>query len=305
MRRTDILPGIQMIYRDDSIRERFVPKKYEKDWIYIEYCLDGYVECKDIDGSCDRFGPNDLYIWKDRFYGRIDHVPNCSYRGISIQIRMQKALESLQEYFPKMENYLENIWKKYCLGRQPFLMKGDNRIRRIFHEFSMSEIWLSDFSLRQIEYFQLKILELLFLLEEQEITLEAGNYYPKGIVEKIKSIKQEICKAPNKKADIKKIASLYGISVTMVKKGFRQIYGQTIPGYIRSYRLDQAAYCLLESRQSILEIAAAAGYENPGKFAAAFRKKFGISPREYRRMGIAMHEREKGEEMPNFLDDLD
>ena len=42
-----------------------------------------------------------------------------------------------------------------------------------------------------------------------------------------------------------------------------------------------AAKCLREGRMSVTEVAERVGYENAGKFSAAFRQAFGCTPSAY------------------------
>ena len=44
-----------------------------------------------------------------------------------------------------------------------------------------------------------------------------------------------------------------------------------------------AAELLTDTALPVIEIASRVGYENQSKFSAVFRKRFGVSPREYRR----------------------
>ena len=72
------------------------------------------------------------------------------------------------------------------------------------------------------------------------------------------------------------------MSVSLLQKLFKQVYGVPVYRYIKEYRLEQAAVELVRSRKPITEIAQHAGYDNASKFAKAFRDVIGVSPREYR-----------------------
>lgn len=52
---------------------------------------------------------------------------------------------------------------------------------------------------------------------------------------------------------------------------------------VREMRMNKAAELLTGSKISVADAAAAAGYTNQSKFAAVFKKQFGVSPLEYRR----------------------
>jgi len=77
------------------------------------------------------------------------------------------------------------------------------------------------------------------------------------------------------------LARSVGMNDCTFKRGFRQVFGTTAFGYLRKHRMIQARQLLLENKMSIAEVARAVGYSHPGYFAAAFRKKFGVSPSHY------------------------
>lgn len=65
-----------------------------------------------------------------------------------------------------------------------------------------------------------------------------------------------------------------------LKKGFKQVYGMTISGYIQYYRLNYAYNGLLQGETNVSESAWAVGYTNVSHFIAAFRRQFGFTPGE-------------------------
>jgi AraC-like DNA-binding protein len=50
----------------------------------------------------------------------------------------------------------------------------------------------------------------------------------------------------------------------------------------RQQRMEEAHRLLRAGRHNVTEVAARVGYENPSKFAAAFRKHFGVRPSSVR-----------------------
>lgn len=69
-----------------------------------------------------------------------------------------------------------------------------------------------------------------------------------------------------------------GLNEVKLKEGFRALFGAPVFGYLRNHRLDEAHRLLRQRACNVTEVAQRVGYENPSKFAAAFRKRFGVSP---------------------------
>lgn len=77
------------------------------------------------------------------------------------------------------------------------------------------------------------------------------------------------------------LARQVGLNDCTLKRGFRQVFGKTAFGYLHDYRLEQARQLLQERELNISEVAHTIGFASRSYFAAAFRKKFGVSPRDY------------------------
>lgn len=81
------------------------------------------------------------------------------------------------------------------------------------------------------------------------------------------------------------VAKVAGISQWHFQRIFKALTGETLKTYIRSRRLANSLEHLLTSNLRVLDIALLAGFESQESFARAFKKAFGLSPQQYRRMG--------------------
>lgn len=80
----------------------------------------------------------------------------------------------------------------------------------------------------------------------------------------------------------KELASRYSISETSLKNYFRGVFGKNISDYMYDMRMQKAALLLASTTISVLKAGEQVGYHNQSKFAAAFKKKYGMSPLQYR-----------------------
>jgi len=63
---------------------------------------------------------------------------------------------------------------------------------------------------------------------------------------------------------------------------FRRVTGHTMSEYLRSLRLDRSAHLLASTTCRVKEVWAAVGYNHAANFDHDFKKRFGITPSEYR-----------------------
>ncbi len=78
------------------------------------------------------------------------------------------------------------------------------------------------------------------------------------------------------------MASAANVSVPTFIRHIKEIYHCTPASFLQHLRLTYACRLLAESRLPISEIAQNTGYQSISSFAALFKKKFQLTPREYR-----------------------
>lgn len=72
------------------------------------------------------------------------------------------------------------------------------------------------------------------------------------------------------------------ISTSKLTKGFSSLFGTSVHAYIIDQRLEKAASLLLESNLNVSQVAMLVGYSKASNFAAAFKRKYGVNPKNYK-----------------------
>lgn len=86
----------------------------------------------------------------------------------------------------------------------------------------------------------------------------------------------------NDKITIEELARTASISKTEVLRSFKIIVGMSPINYLNSYRLQRAAHMLIDTNKSIQEIAEDCGFNDNSYFSKLFKKKYSITPHDYR-----------------------
>lgn len=76
------------------------------------------------------------------------------------------------------------------------------------------------------------------------------------------------------------LAQQVGLSDRTLRRGFRDVFGTTVVGYLTQQRMKQAEQMLREGKYTVAEVANWVGYSHLGHFAAGFKRQFGILPGE-------------------------
>jgi AraC-like DNA-binding protein len=78
------------------------------------------------------------------------------------------------------------------------------------------------------------------------------------------------------------LAASVGTNEFTLKRNFKRVFGRPPYAFLLAHRLDAARRMLVETEQSIKEIAAAIGYAHASHFSTAFRRQFGVTPWQQR-----------------------
>jgi DNA-binding response OmpR family regulator len=79
------------------------------------------------------------------------------------------------------------------------------------------------------------------------------------------------------------LAHRVGTNQTRLGREFQTHLGMSVFEYLREQRLVRAQGLLTATDRQVQQIAVAIGFKRPGDFATAFKLRFGMTPREYRR----------------------
>ena len=79
------------------------------------------------------------------------------------------------------------------------------------------------------------------------------------------------------------VARYVGLNETTLKRGFRLVFGETVFEFSLRCRMEHALALIRDQRQPVARVAEAVGYGHQTSFATAFRRHFGVRPRDVRR----------------------
>lgn len=107
-----------------------------------------------------------------------------------------------------------------------------------------------------------------FLLDEENVL-------------KIRKAKDIILGKMSEPPSLQELADEVGISLKKLKEGFKEVYGDTVFGFLLDYKLDYARQLLDSGSYNVNEVGIKIGYSASSHFIAAFKKKFGTTPKKY------------------------
>ena len=133
-------------------------------------------------------------------------------------------------------------------------------------------------------YFKGKVYELLslFFNKNEDTDVEQCPFLvDEENVRKIRKAKEIILNQMTEPPTLQGLASEIGLNVKKLKEGFKQIYGDTVFGYLLDFKMNEARSMLDTKQYNINEISIKLGYSTSSHFISAFKKKFGTTPKKY------------------------
>lgn len=218
--------------------------------------------------------------------GKTESICYSQKRGFyfkSLKIPMRYFSSLLSDYFDNKE--LQSCEKKLFTGFSKVkITPSMERILAETRDFAhyhggLGHLYLDGRISELLAVYLSEVLEMDMLSNNNALISATDRA---SLMEAKRIIDSQIAFAPS----CQELSRLVHLSVTKLTKGFSQIFGMPVHTYIIDRRLSCAARLLLESDLNISEIAMAVGYAKPSNFAAAFRKKYGVVPKGYRKSQI-------------------
>ena len=98
----------------------------------------------------------------------------------------------------------------------------------------------------------------------------------------VEQIRQYILTSYHENITLTALASAYHMDASYLSRMFSQTYGETIIAYLTRVRMEQAIRLMGDEEKKLETISFLVGYDDYNYFSRVFRKKLGVSPREYR-----------------------
>jgi len=133
-------------------------------------------------------------------------------------------------------------------------------------------------------YFKGKVYELLSLYfnKSEDPSVEQCPFLvDEENVQKIRKAKRIIVERMTDPPSLEALALEIGLPLKKLKEGFKQIYGETVFAYLLDFKMEEARRMLNSQKYNVNEVGLKLGYSTSSHFIAAFKKKYGTTPKKY------------------------
>ncbi|MEM9274135.1 MAG: AraC family transcriptional regulator [Cyanobacteria bacterium P01_F01_bin.143] len=278
--------GIELMIFDENILvdQNLLVDHYDYCGITSKFFLNGYhsVICPGIKGVAEKYveqgGQSYLFYLPD-----IEEIEQYwggdRLKGIKISIELdiiRKFITDLDTVPKQVQRLIEDKKpQKFHTALGGLTSQMQQVIKQIWHhpyQGGISRIYLEG-----------KVLELIAMQLAQMADLEKGiinsSLKPQSI-ERIYQARDILAARLENPPSNAELAKQIGVSPRTLQRGFRELFGTTVVGYLTQKRLTKAELLLREKQLSVAEVSNMVGYSHFGYFAKVFKKRFGITPSE-------------------------
>ncbi|MFY0603446.1 MAG: helix-turn-helix transcriptional regulator [Flavobacteriaceae bacterium] len=265
-------------FQNESNENQLFERDIDSTYIQLHFCLKGASKFLFNNGAYtfDVLDKRSILLYNPQRKLPINLVINPKTTLISLLI----SIEKFHSLFSKEAGYIhflssENINKKYYDDQdiKPTVLIVLQQIINANVNSAIKDLYIKG-----------KIYELLSL-HFQKDDASVGEYCPFLVDEqnvlKIRKAKDIIIANMSEPPSLQELANEIGLNIKKLKEGFKQIYGDTVYSFLFDYKMEHARRLLESNLHNVNEVGLKVGYSTASHFIAAFKKKFGTTPKKY------------------------
>ncbi|MFD0796001.1 helix-turn-helix domain-containing protein [Maribacter chungangensis] len=264
--------------QNDRTADVQIKREINKRYIQFHFCLKGRGKFLFNDGNyaLDVSEENSLLL-----YNTQQDLPlNLSLSPGSWMVSVVMTIRKFHSLFSEEASYV------------PFL-DGENKEKKYYAQETVSPaiaVVLSQMinynlhpTIKKL-YIKGKVYELISLyfnkstdtdIEQCPFLVDEDN------VKRIRRAKELVIANMAEPPTLSELAKEVGLSLKRLKEGFKQIYGDSVYSFLFDYKMEYARRLLDSGQYNVNEIGLRIGYSTSSHFIAAFRKKYGTTPKKY------------------------
>jgi len=267
-----------LTYKNDNAFPQTIVKEVNNDFIQFHFCVKG--SCKFIFNE-GRYALNIIEENSLLLYNPNRELPiNLEASANSWVVSILISIKKFHGLFSQEADYIsflseDNKHKKYY--KDGVISPSMAIVLNQLINFSLNK-YIKDL------YFKGKAFELLSLYfnRSEEADVEQCPFLvDETNVIKIRKAKEIMISRMAEPPTLQELADEIGLNLKKLKEGFKQIYGDSVFSFLFDYKMEVARKLLESGENNVNEVGLKVGYSTSSHFIAAFKKKYGTTPKKY------------------------
>nr|WP_297786511.1 AraC family transcriptional regulator [uncultured Allomuricauda sp.] len=264
--------------QNDTKEPKLIERDIDSSYIQFHFCLKGKSKFNFNEGNyyLEVNEENSLLLYNTQKDLPLDLVvsPGSWLLSVVMTIRKFHSLFSDEaNYIPFLSE--ENKEKKYY--SQEMVSPATAVVLSQLMNFNLHP------SIKKL-YLKGKVYELisLYFNKTEDADLEQCPYLAdEDNVRRIRMAKEIMISRMAEPPTLAELSQEVGLSLKKLKEGFKQIYGDSVFGFLFDYKMEYARKMLETGKHNVNEVGLKVGYSTASHFITSFKKKFGTTPKKY------------------------
>ena len=267
-----------LTFKNEENSIQILHKDVRNDYIQFHFCIKGLCKFLFNEGTytLDILEENSLLLYNPQKDLPINLEINPNSWVVSVLISIKK----FHSLFSQEADYIS-------------FFNDDNKEKKYYKDGEISASMaivlnqLINYNLNQsIKHLYIKgkayeILSLYFNRNEDTNIEQCPFLVDETNVTKLRRAKDIIVSKMAEPPSLQELADEVGLSLKKLKEGFKQIYGDTVFGFLVEHKMEFARKMLEAGDSNVNEVGLKVGYSTSSHFIAAFKKKYGTTPKKY------------------------
>ncbi|ACT93391.1 helix-turn-helix transcriptional regulator [Dyadobacter fermentans] len=246
--------------------------------ISLHFQLKGFSNARfrDIPGDHPlRPAEYDIY-YSENFHSDIFYNRQNGFEYLALILKKEHLLQFLQQNgnpASKLAHALESSQPVALFGKgAPVTPEMHSILHRILHPPVAEDLWEM--------YVNGKILELLGLQLHQHRNEHSPSHADRETTRQLAEVYDYLCSEFLSVDSVEAVAKHSPLSEHQIREGFRREYNTSVYELVHEKRMLHARQLLLDAGMSVEAVAEVAGYTTASNFIQAFKRKFGVTPKQ-------------------------
>ncbi|WP_051249573.1 helix-turn-helix transcriptional regulator [Maridesulfovibrio zosterae] len=100
-------------------------------------------------------------------------------------------------------------------------------------------------------------------------------------VEQLKDVQAHLKEKFDAPPSMAELSKTHMMSISKIQSGFQELFGMSVFGFLKEYRLRKARMFFENGDMNVSEVGWALGYTNLSHFSTAYKKRYGILPKQF------------------------
>ena len=287
-----LFPGITLVYVKTHSYSWPVPKmsaaSEQHRALAVHCCIKGRCKITGNRSTPTYINNGEIAIMR-QFFGNEYSYPKGVYEGLDILIDMETCVPHSSYLEEDFGLDLNRLAEDYCPGNRCYSAPCVAEMKRL-----LKIMWGLPENDPPYCIFQMKmyVMAMLGFLLHAHHTPAArqGSFLTEGQIAIAQESERIITQDLSRRCTARELAERFSVSESSLKNYFRSVFGKNFSTYVNEARMQRGALLLTTTDLPVSDIAGQVSYARQSKFTEAFKKQYGVTPLEYRRLNRVREE---------------